>query len=161
MKKINRKLLRFINNYIAVILPILGITSCENNMMCMYGSPSAEFQVSGRVIDAQSGKAIKSIKITLKNTDNYIYDYPENYQFPSDTTSTNGAFFIGDGGPGFGEKEYWLVAEDIDSTENGVYKTDSILLSPEYQNAPNNNWHYIANMNEIILSLEEEKDNNE
>ena len=159
MKKLNRSILRRINYLIGIILSAIGISSCE--FRCEYGSPSAEFQVSGRVINAQSGMAIKNIKVTLKSTNNYNYDYPENHLFPSDTTSTNGAFFIGDGGPGFGKKEYCLIAEDIDSTENGVYKTDSILLSPEYQNAPNNNWHYIANMNEIILSLEEEKDNNE
>ena len=153
MKKLNRSILRKINYLIGIILSAIGISSCE--FRCEYGSPSAEFQVSGRVIDAQSGKAIKNIKITLKSTDNYIYDYPENYQFPSDTTSTNGAFFIREGGPGFGEKEYWLVAEDIDSTENGVYKTDSILLSPEYQNAPNSDWHYIANMNDMVITLEE------
>ena len=155
MKKLNRSILRKINYLIGIILSAIGISSCE--FRCEYGSPSAEFQVSGRVINAQSGMAIKNIKVTLKSTNDYNYDHPETHLFPSDTTSTTGAFFIGDGGPGFGEKEYCLIAEDIDSTENGSYRRDSVLITPEFNDVPGSNWHHTAEVKDIVITLEEEK----
>ena len=73
-----------------------------------------------------------------------------------DTTTTDGAFEINC--TEFPEREIWLVAEDIDSTENGSYKRDSVLITPEFKDVPNNNWHSTTVVKDIVITLEEEKE---
>ena len=145
MKNINRKVLRFINSCIAVILPLLGIASCENpdDMMCMYGTPSAEFHISGRVKN-KLGENIEGIKISLNTEEN-----------PVDTTNADGSFNIDIYGR-WPDKEIRLIVNDIDSTENGSYKTNTIYLSPKYQRDPNNSWNQIANIEDVVITLDEE-----
>ena len=145
MKNINRKVLRFINSCIAVILPLLGIASCENpdDMMCMYGTPSAEFHISGRVKN-KLGENIEGIKISLNTEEN-----------PVDKTNADGSFNIDIYGL-WPDKEIRLIVNDIDSTENGSYKTNTIYLSPKYQRDPNNSWNQIANIEDVVITLDEE-----
>ena len=134
MKKINQKLLRNINKCIALILSFLGIASCDNpinNTLCMYGVPLNEFHISGR-IENELGKGISGIKIS------------SGHQEPLDTTNTDGSFnFTVHETTPFGID---LIIQDIDSTQNGYYKTKII---------------HITETENLVITLEEEKDNNE
>lgn len=150
MKKINRSILRKINYCIGLIFSLFGITSCEE-ISDKYGVPLADYQISGRVENAQK-QGIKGIKVSLKEPN---YDIFEGNPYTTDTTTTDGAFEINC--REFPEREIWLVAEDIDSTENGSYQRDSVLITPEFKDVPGNNWHHTAEVKDIIITLEEEK----
>ena len=75
----------------------------------------------------------------------------------ADTTTTDGAFEINC--REFPEREIWLIAEDIDSTENGSYRRDSVLITPEFKDVPGSNWHHTAEVKDIIITLEENEGN--
>ena len=152
MKKLNRSILRKINYCIGFILSLFGLatfSSCMSKYGCpivedMYGTPSADFHISGRV-ENNLGKSIEGIKISVYNPQNSL-----------DTTSADGSFKIDLYGH-WPEEEITLFASDIDSTQNGYYKTDTIYLSPKYEDDPNSNWNRIANIDNVVITLEEEK----
>ena len=88
MKKLNRSILRKLNYCIGFILSIFGLTtfmSCEYGcppVTAEYGTPSAEFHISGRV-ENKLGKSIEGIKVSVYNQQN-----------PLDTTNSDGSFKI-------------------------------------------------------------------
>ena len=151
MKKLNRSILRKINYCIGFILSLFGLTtfmSCEYGVppvTAEYGTPSAEFHISGRV-ENKLGKSIEGIKVSVYNQQN-----------PLDTTNSDGSFKI-DIYNYWPEEEISLIASDIDSTQNGHYKTDTIYISPNYERDPNNSWNQIANIDNVVITLEEEKE---
>ena len=151
MKKLNRSILRKINYCIGFILSLFGLTtfmSCEYGVppvTAEYGTPSAEFHISGRV-ENKLGKSIEGIKVSVYNQQN-----------PLDTTNSDGSFKI-DIYNYWPEEEISLIASDIDSTQNGHYKTDTIYITPEYKKDPNNSWNQIANIDNVVITLEEEKE---
>ena len=151
MKKLNRSILRKINYCIGLIFSLFGITSCEE-VRAKYGVPSADYQISGRVENVQK-QGIQGIKVSLKEPNYGIF---EGNPHATDTTTTDGAFYIKC--TDFPENEFWLIAEDIDSTENGSYKRDSVLITPEFKDVPNNNWHSTTVVKDIVITLEEEKE---
>ena len=148
MKKLNRSILRKINYCIGFILSLFGLTtfmSCEYGVppvTAEYGTPSAEFHISGRV-ENKLGKSIEGIKVSVYNQQN-----------PLDTTNSDGSFKI-DIYNYWPEEEISLIASDIDSTQNGHYKTDTIYITPEYKKDPNNSWNQIANIDNVVFTLEE------
>ncbi len=150
MKKLNRSILRKVNYCIGLILSLFGIASCEE-MRAEYGVPSADYQISGRVENAQK-QGIQGIKVSLKEPNYGIF---EGNPYTTDTTTTDGAFEINC--REFPEREIWLIAEDIDSTENGSYRRDSVLITPEFKDVPGSNWHRTAEVKDIVITLEEEK----
>ena len=151
MKKLNRSILRKINYCIGFILSLFGLTtfmSCEYGVppvAAEYGTPSAEFHISGRV-ENKLGKSIEGIKVSVYSQQN-----------PLDTTNSDGSFKI-DLYNHWPKEEISLIASDIDSTQNGHYKTDTIYISPEYKKDPNNSWNQIANIDNVVITLEEEKE---
>lgn len=155
MKKLNRSILRKINYCIGFILSLFGLatfSSCMSKYGCpivedMYGTPSAEFHISGRV-ENKLGKGVEGIKVSVYSQQN-----------PLDTTNSDGSFKIDLYGH-WPDEEIPLIASDIDSTQNGHYKTDTIYISPNYERDPNNSWNQIANIDNVVITLEEEKDNN-
>ena len=150
MKKLNRSILRKINYCIGFILSLFGLTtfmSCEYGVppvTAEYGTPSAEFHISGRV-ENKLGKSIEGIKVSVYSQQN-----------PLDTTNSDGSFKI-DIYDYWPEEEISLIASDIDSTQNGHYKTDTIYITPEYKKDPNNSWNQIANIDNVVITLEEEE----
>ena len=48
------------------VLVLLGFTACDSdgpgNELCEYGTPSADYQVKGKVLD-QTGKPIKGVQV--------------------------------------------------------------------------------------------------
>ena len=50
-----------------------------------------------------------------------------------------------------------LIANDIDANADGHYKTDTIRITPKYERDPNNSWNQIANIDNVVITLEEEK----
>lgn len=54
------------------VLVLLGFTACDSdgpgNELCEYGTPSADYQVKGKVLD-QTGKPIKGVQVVVKDLD--------------------------------------------------------------------------------------------
>ena len=160
MKKLNRSILRKINYCIGFILSLLGVSfsGCTVEygvppIQCEYGVPQADYQISGRVENAQK-QGIQGIKVYMKSAMNYDYDTFEGNPYTTDTTTTDGAFEINC--REFPEREIWLIAEDVDSTENGSYQRDSVLITPEFKDVPGSNWHHTAEIKDVVITLEEE-----
>lgn len=159
MKKLNRSILRRINYCIGFILSFLGMsifTSCEYGcppIQCEYGTPSADYQISGRVENAQK-QGLKGIKVSLKEPNYGIF---EGNPYTTDTTTTDGTFSMNF--TDFPENEFWLIAEDIDSTENSSYRRDSVLITPEFKDVPGSNWHHTAEVKDIVITLEKKEEN--
>jgi len=120
----NRKL-----SFFALLMALLGIGSCSeiNNeddpfkgMVAMYGTPSAQYSVKGKVVD-EKGKAIQGLQVILGsryyNSGGVIYD--QNY-FPIDTltTDSNGIYQF-DSGTVFPVQNLEVDVNDIDGTAGG------------------------------------------
>ena len=160
MKKLNRSILRKINYCIGFILSLLGVSfsGCTVEygcppIQCEYGVPQAEYQISGRVENAQK-QGIKDIKVYMRTAEAYEYNMFEGNPHATDTTTTDGTFYIKC--TDFPENEFWLIAEDVDSTENGSYRRDSVLITPVFKDVPGSNWHHTAEVKDIVITLEEE-----
>ena len=167
MKKLNRSILRRINYCIGFILSLLGV-SCVGLVPeygpapidplgpfeDAYGTPYAEFQISGRIENAQK-QAIKGIEVSIRENNNYYNPDP----LAKDTTGLDGTFEFNF--TEFPVNELQIIAHDIDSTADGSYKSNSTLITLEYKKDPNNAWHSSTEVNDIVITLEEKEQNNE
>ena len=165
MKKLNRSILRRINYCIGFILSLLGVSfsGCMASKYGIlepldpfedaYGVPYAEFQISGRVENSQK-QAIKGIEVSIKQTNNPYKQAP----LAKDTTDADGSFEFSF--TEFPVNELLITTHGIDSTADGSYQSNSIQITPEYKDDPNNTWHSSTEINDIVITLEE-KDNNE
>ena len=80
--------------FFAMLLALLGIGGCqdlpeEEEMRLMYGTPTAQFSVKGKVTD-EKGNAIQGLQVILGNRfyDNSSVTYDHHY-FPDDTLTTD------------------------------------------------------------------------
>lgn len=123
MKKKNTTLLNITNKALSGLLVLLGFSACTTGIggggegPCMYGMPYAKHSIKGKV-ENQSGVPIKGIRIICNI---------KNYWMPQDTllSDIKGEFTftkqIVDP-----DVTYKLVGTDIDGTDNGSYKEDSV-----------------------------------
>ena len=74
MKKLNRKLIRGTNWTLAGLLSLLGFTGCGNQVE-EYGTPHADFKVTGRVTD-EAGEPLSGIRVVQTNLKS---DFPSPY----------------------------------------------------------------------------------
>lgn len=77
----NKKKRWNVESLLSGALALLGFTGCSseiNEVICLYGSPSVDYQVRGTVTDTQ-GKPLKNIQVILSNPDTYYY-YDDNGQ---------------------------------------------------------------------------------
>ena len=68
MKKLNRKLIRGTNWALVGILSPLGFSGCDKIFQMEYGSPMANFKVTGRVTD-EEGRPLSGVRIVAPNVD--------------------------------------------------------------------------------------------
>lgn len=115
MKKIYRPLIKGTNWALKGLLFLLGfsgiVTSCE--VKTEYGSPHAKYTVKGKVTD-EDGKPIRNIGISILG----------GYQAQNILTGESGEFDITT--ETFSSDQLFVVAEDIDGEENGLFKSDTV-----------------------------------
>lgn len=118
----------------AILMGLLGIgtSSCEiwPPFVSMYGTPSADWSVSGKVTD-EAGNPIQGLQVVLSNrtdnTEGVIYD--QNL-WPLDTLSTSaqGTYFIEHNG--FPISKLQVDVNDIDGEANGgEFESASVVVS--------------------------------
>jgi len=119
----NTTLLNITNKALSALLLLLGFSACTGGIgggreePCMYGMPYVKHSIKGKV-ESQSGVSIKGIRIICSIKNNWM---------PQDTllSDIKGEFTL--------IKQliepdvtYKLVCTDIDGTDNGSYKEDSV-----------------------------------
>lgn len=117
--------------FFALLLALVGIsmTGC----VCMYGSPTADWAVKGKVID-ENGQPVPGLQVALGNRmDNepgVIYD--ENY-WPLDTLQTgpDGVYQVVSSG--FPLSKLQIDVKDIDGEANGGEFYDATLVISDFK----------------------------
>ena len=103
-----RFVIRFLNFVIFAILSCFGISSSEQ-VMAMYGVPSGEFQVSGRVKNLKS-KPVRKIEVEIQDS--------RNNHLGVTTTIKDGSFQFNY--KGWPHREIYLISRDVDGRRNGA-----------------------------------------
>ena len=120
------RILRVFNFVLAFILACFGVSSTKQ-VMCMYGVPSGEFQISGRVENLKS-KPIRKIEVEVQDVKGNLLGV--------DTTAKDGVFQIDY--RGWPHREVYLISKDIDGCCNGAYQSDTTIVKLDY---PNQGWN--------------------
>ncbi len=152
MKKLYRTLIKGTNWALAGLLTLLGfsgITSCDTKEE--YGSPHATYSIKGAVTD-EAGKPIKNIGIKGR------FDLEKEYDLISTKTNTEGKFDITYSE--FPNNEFYVIAEDIDGVENGLFKSDTTHVVFEEADfvEKGKGWYHGAASKEISIQLKESKE---
>ena len=140
MKKLNRKFIKGTNWALAGILSFLGFSSCEkmheSSGAVEYGTPHAEFAISGKVTDME-GNALKGIRVVVpgvdhhqKATSGFIPGEPVISVEVNDTiyTRENGSFeYSHIGTPTNDSINVKMKFED--ASENARFETDSTKVT--------------------------------
>lgn len=147
MKKIITKSL----SILGFTIPIFGCGGLD-----MYGTPSATYEVKGKVCDTD-GNPIKGIKIALQDdaTD------PNPYEIAESQSLENGDYTIRN--TTFPRSKLYLSVEDIDGTANGgefEEKTVELDFSKIKYTGESDGWYHGKKSLEQDIVLEE-KTNNE
>lgn len=102
----------------------------------MYGVPTVDFMVKGRVVD-EKGKPIKGVQVMLLNSDVDADNLPETEHWKarlrevSDTTDADGNFEVRTSDRPW--ETVRVMARDIDGKANGLY--ESTVVEPEFIDA--------------------------
>lgn len=142
MKKIITKSL----SVLGFTIPMFGCDAPE-----MYGTPWADYEVKGKVLDAD-GDPIKGIKVSL---------IEDQYNSQSTQSLENGTFKVSLGTIPFDKLK--LTAQDIDGAENGgefEEKTVELDFSKIKYTGESDGWYHGKKSLEQDIVLEE-KTNNE
>ena len=113
---------RWYNAVLTALLSIIGYgcssSDDPDNMVCMYGTPHADYQFMGTVTD-ESGSPVKGIKVSAKNV-YHRYDSAviEAYGVDSTLTDSKGKYAV-EGEAFLGEHILKLIVEDLDGEANG------------------------------------------
>jgi len=138
MKTIKVKSLHVVNYLLTALLGLFGFTGCLSPVE--YGCPYGEFQVQGTVTNSQN-EPIPDIEISIKGDYNKV---------KSDSTGkyTLSTYFWGETG--------LVIAQDIDSTDNGSYENDSVLVETHYTGG-DGKWYVGHDSQEIDFVLKEKQ----
>lgn len=144
------------SSFFSMLLALLGVgaSSCIFLTPCMYGSPSADWSVKGRVLD-ENGKRVPGLQVILgsryENSENVIYD--QNY-FPLDTlyTGMDGSYHME--GHGFPLNQLQVDIHDVDGPSEGGEFTDVTLIIKDFEFEGGKGWysgHAEINIPDIIV----------
>lgn len=139
------------------LLGVLGISatiaSCDSNifsgheMTVEYGMPTMDYSVKGKVVDAESGKAVAGIEVTR-----------EEYGSQIDTTKADGSFAIS--GTTFPTEEFTVKLRDIDLEKDGAYKSvDAAAIQLQQVKKGDGNWyHGEFKAEDVVLKIEKQEE---
>ena len=136
--------------FFALLLALLGIGGCSeiNNEddpfkgMSMYGTPSAQYSVKGKVTD-EKGKAIQGLQVILANryynSSSVIYDQ---HYFPIDTltTDSSGSFQF-ESGKVFPIQNLQVDVNDIDGAAGGGEFQSATTVVKDIQYKGGSGWY--------------------
>lgn len=123
------KLLILQSIILSLLLSLVGCSSDGNGngggIVCEYGTPSAAFKISGKVVSAEDNKPIKAIKVVMiageNNNEGMVIHNS------AVTSDANGEFLIKTST--FPLSKYIIKVEDVDGEENGLFNPSELLLT--------------------------------
>jgi putative lipoprotein (rSAM/lipoprotein system) len=92
MKLAKIRILTGYNAIIGALLAILGFgTSCIPEVRCEYGTPSAKFIVSGKVVSSETNLPVQNVRVVMKRDTTFTnalgeYQVTDKYSFPTSQT---------------------------------------------------------------------------
>jgi len=92
MKLAKIRILTGYNAIIGALLAVLGFgTSCEPWARCEYGTPSAKFIVSGKVVSSETNLPVQNVRVVMKGDTTFTnvsgeYKVTDKYGFPMSQT---------------------------------------------------------------------------
>ena len=151
MKKFNRKLIHGTNWALAGILSLLGFSSCNGIIRVEYGSPNADYKVSGRVTDEQ-GTPVPNVKVQLGIGGQHYAS------FDSTRTGQDGCYSVS--ANYLPNDALDLVISDTDGEANGSFENDTIHVafeSKDYYKRGKGDWYEGAAKKEVNVKLKAKK----
>ncbi len=131
--------------FFAMLLALLGIGGCSEingiNNMAMYGTPTADWSVKGKVLDPD-GKPVAGIQVILGN---HFEDGPgviyDNHYIPIDTVNTgvDGSFSYQK--HGFPIEHLQIDTHDIDGEAGGGEFQDATILVRNIEYKDKKGWY--------------------
>ena len=141
-------------SFISIFLALLGLGTSGCIMPLMYGSPSADWSVKGKVVD-EDRKPISGLQVVLgnyfENTNEVIYD--QNY-WPLDTLQTAGDGTYHLESNGFPIQQLEIHVQDIDGELRGGEYEDAHIIVNKIEYKDGKNWyagHADISVPDIIL----------
>ena len=139
-----QNILSFYSRLLSACFVLLGFGTCVtgcNNMMDMYGSPSASFKVVGKVVSAEGKAPVKGIRVVM------VENFGEGEDSPylrGDTTYTDseGKFETKQGGPPLDESRFKVKFQDIDGEENGLFEDKEQTIEFKNSDFKNGDGHW-------------------
>lgn len=140
------------------ILGILGFstvaTSCEvidniggGGMVCMYGTPSADYVFNVEVIDSESHAPIEGLQLDISG-------HSSEYEYTPVTTSAEGKATLRL--QTFPENNHTLFVQDVDGEENGLYASTRVIVSTDendYKNPGNSGWYKGTATHDVMIEM--------
>lgn len=134
----------------------------RNEIALMYGVPTMDFTVKGRVIDGQ-GKPVDGMQVVLLNQniditpDNMHDDNPRVRQYLSqvaDTTDAQGQFSTTVSDVPVTSQR--LIVRDIDGDKNGYYEDQiiDVIFTEGDQTKPREGWYQGAREKDVDITVE-------
>lgn len=164
------------NRFLRWIFGVLGFstvaTSCEQiekigggGMVCMYGTPSADYVFNIDVVESKNDTPIKGIRVSAIEKIEYQYWDSETgivtYYTVTDTLTTattdaNGKVVLNTNT--FPRDKHTIVADDVDGEANGAFNSASIILttdSDDYKDPGSNGWYNGTATHNVTIKLNE------
>ncbi len=138
--------LRIFNFILVPVLACFGV-SATKQVMCMYGVPSGEFQILGRVENLKS-KPIRKIEVEVQDM--------RGNSLGVTTTMKDGIFQIDY--KGWPHNEVYLISRDVDGRRNVAYQSDTTLVKLDYPKQGWNQGKALAEQN-VVLKYKSERKN--
>lgn len=158
MKALHHKLLKAANGLLALLLAVLGFSSCDKSdeeLVEMYGVPHAQFSIKGKVVNAEK-EAIPNIQITSAGQysgNGKIWFHPN-----PDTITTDAQGEFATQITGMPVPLLRLYATDTDGAANKAYANDSIDIKIDKLTGGDGSWnqgHF--SKEDILIELKENK----
>lgn len=121
------KFIKASNWLLSLAIGAIGFSSCDENVD-EYGTPSADYIISGMVTDSND-KPIKGIEVSASKSKSKSQD--DDQIIFKDITDSEGNYRIEDLKAFPNASQYYVDFSDIDGEENGSFKakTDSVKVS--------------------------------
>ena len=124
--------------YFSRILAVLG---CSTMVTACYGVPEMPFEVKGRVVDAETGKPIQNIKVTVTAGVEYGNTTGVGSVSTPEYSDTSTAYTSKDGEIEMTLYEYFepaayiIECQDVDGESNGEYEYAKVAVPMENSQA--------------------------
>lgn len=153
MKKQHRPLIKGTNWALSGLLGLLGFTSAMTGCSKEeYGTPWASYTIKGKVTD-EKGKGISGIQVEI------IIDKGDDWQFADTLLTQPAGDFTWERESLSADKDFDIVATDVDGEKNGSFDPTSTVVSFERKDLKGGSgWYKGKGTKDISIAMEEKEE---